>query len=796
MPAARMDPNALRLLQLYPQPTSAGLLNNYTTSPPNSTNSNSMDARVDHQFGQNNSAFLRYSYVFTTQDYPSPFPGVADGGASRPGTGRTESQNGALSWTHIFTPHLVNEARVGYSRIYDKRLQPFANTLGIPAQYGIPGVPQVNENGGLPLFEFGTLSALGANTTLPSDKASDVFQVTENVTRDLDRHQIRSGLEFQHVAFPMLTPPESRGDFVNSGLFTSVVNSTDGSTDRAQFLLIPQISPYGSQFNYLGGADNLSASNYPPAYYPIRNNYGVYAEDSWRATQNLTLNFGLRYDFLGVPAERDGRVGNFVPAQTGDSPDGLTHYYIPQQHLAELPAALTALFTANGVVVTPTNDNSIGRAQGTNFAPRVGFALQPSKNVSVRGGYGVFYQANESHGLSSAPYVNFPFEVQSSYSAGSAVQAIIANPVINTTPEGTVGPLSQGLQNVPLTPSTASVTSLQFEGEPRYPKTAYSQSYNLQTQFQISPNTILFLGYIGDNSRHIQDRIPINTTLRIAPPSTSLPSIAFFPTIATGGQYVSHHGSGNYNSLQFGAERRFSSGLSFTANMTYSKCLGDIRDMLDATIGAVRAPYVPGVGLSADYTLCETDVRRIVHTSGTYELPFGKNRHFLHEGIGAWIAGGWSTNWIFTAQDGQPFSVPCSKKTASGLGCFALRVPGQNLYAGPHNATQFLNPHAFANPPAVGAGTTGTVANLGGPGAQVTGSPYRRLDLSIFRQFASVGESHFEFRAEVFNLTNTPNLGTPGSLNFTSPSTFSIISGTRDNPNDPREMQLSLKCYF
>jgi hypothetical protein len=209
--------------------------------------------------------------------------------------------------------------------------------------------------------------------------------------------------------------------------------------------------------------------------------------------------------------------------------------------------------------------------------------------------------------------------------------------------------------------------------------------------------------------------------------------------------------------------------------------------MLDNGIGGYRAPYVAGYGIGADYALCDIDVRRVLHTSGTYELPFGKNKRFLQSGIGSALAGGWSTNWIFTAQDGQPFSVACTTTTAAGLGCFAVKVPGQDLYAGKHNVTQFLNPNAFANP---------AIGSLGGSPAQVTGPPFRRLDLSVFRRFRLTESRYFEFRAESFNLTNTPNFGQPGSLNFTSPSTFAQISSTRDNPNDPREIQGSLKFYF
>ena len=796
IPAGRMNANAVRLLQLYPAPTSDGLVSNYTSSPNNVTNTNSFDTRIDQQIGQSDSVFARYSFVYNDQRTPGPFPDIADGGASRPGNGYTESQNGAASWTHIITPHLVNEMRSGYSRVFDKRLQPSANVFGIPDQYGIPGIPQIAENGGLPLFEFGGangLSNLGAAGTLPSDKASNVWQFTDNVSIDRGRHQLRVGFEFQRVAFPMATPTASRGDFVHSGIYTSVVSSTDGSTDRAQFLLNPIAATVPNGVSLLGGANSLSATSFPPVYYPIRKYYAGYGQDSWRLGNSLTLNLGVRYEYIGVPAERDGRLGNFVAAVTGDTPDGLSHYYFPRNRLSELSTAFTTALTASNILLTPTDDSAIGLAQKTNVAPRLGFTFQPAQHVSVRGGYGLFYQSNETHGLSISPYINYPFQVTTSFSGGSAVAGIV-NPATGKA-DGTIGPISQGFQNISLSPASVTPGSLAFNGEPRYPKTGYSQAFNLQVQYEVARNTVLSVGFVGENARHLQTSLPTNTTSQIQPATVTLKTISFFPNFATGGTYLSHNGASNYNSLQFGAERRFSHGLAFLANMTYSKCMSNVRDLLDNGVGGVRAPYVAGLGLGADNTLCDIDVRRIVHASGTYELPIGPKHSLLSHGIGAWIAGGWSTNWIFTTQDGQPLSVPCSVTTASGLGCFALKVPGQNPYAGPHNVNQFLNPNAFVNPAAATA-TSGTPANLGGPGGQVSGPPFRRLDLSLFRRFAVHHESYLEFRAEVFNVTNTPNFAQPTSLAFTTPSSFARISATRDNPNDPREIQLSGKFYF
>lgn len=787
IPAGRINGNTVNLLKLYPAPTAAGILNNYTVSPATTTYSDSFDARFDHNFSQRDSAFARYSFIYTTQNIPGPFPGIADGAASRPGSGHTESQNMALSWTHIFTPRLVNEARIGYSRVADRRLQVGGETLGIPAQYGIPGVPQIPSNGGLPLFEFGQLGNLGTAATLPSDKASDVLQVTENVSVDRDHHQLRFGFEYQHIAFPTLTPTYPRGDFATSGIYTSVVNNIDNSTDRAQFVLNATPTTVPNGIAYLAGANTVQASSFSSAYYLLRPYYGTYAQDSWRATQRLTLNAGLRWEFLGVPTERDGRFANLVSATTGDSPDGLSHYYVPQSQIANVPAAFQAQLAKDGIVFTPTAGNTLAYAQKSNFAPRVGFALEATHRMAIRGGYGIFFQANENHGLSISPWINFPFQVTTSFTAGSAVAPL--------STDGSVGPISRGLQNVSLAPATANLGSISMNGEPRNAKTGYSQAYSLQMQYQVTSSTVAFLGYVGSNTRHVQVGINANTVRSILPPSVNTKAASFFPDFATGGTYVARAGASNYNSLQAGVEHRFSNGFSFTANFTYSKCLGTIRDLLDNGIGAYRAPYVPGVGISADYALCDIDARRVVHTSGTYELPFGSSRRFLTSGVASALAGGWSANWIFSAQDGQPLSIACTTTNASGLGCFALKIPGQNPYAGSHNVTQFLNPNAFVNPPAATA-TSASIANLGGPPTQISGPPYRRFDLSVFRRFTAFHESYFEFRAESFNITNTPNFAQPGSLNFTAPSNFARISATRDNPNDPREIQLSLKYYF
>jgi hypothetical protein len=237
--------------------------------------------------------------------------------------------------------------------------------------------------------------------------------------------------------------------------------------------------------------------------------------------------------------------------------------------------------------------------------------------------------------------------------------------------------------------------------------------------------------------------------------------------------------------------------LTLLANFALQKTLTDARDPLENTTGSYRAPYLPNFGIQADTEHADFDVHRIFHFSGTYDLPFGAGRQFgaNAHGVEEVVLGDWSTNLIATAQDGQPFTVPCSVTTAAGSGCNALLVQGQNPYAG-SSVAHFVNAAAFANPAAVTTAGQSDYSPLGGKPTQVSGPPFRRIDISFFKQFHFTERFYSEFRGELFNITNTPNFSNPASLNFSNATSFGQITATRDSPNDPREVQFALKLYW
>lgn len=189
-----------------------------------------------------------------------------------------------------------------------------------------------------------------------------------------------------------------------------------------------------------------------------------------------------------------------------------------------------------------------------------------------------------------------------------------------------------------------------------------------------------------------------------------------------------------------------------------------------------------------------------MHLAGSYDLPFGRGRTFMATANKAEdaVLGGWVVNFIYSYQSGQPFTVTCPVAT-SEFGCFANVVPGQSLYSGPHNYTQWLNPGAFAQPPIAATIGQTDYSPLGGEQEQARGPHFNNLDSSIFKDFAFTESLRIQFRAEAFNTTNTPPFAQPGNLNFTNlKGGFSSITSTKNSNqnNGARTLQLALKLFY
>ena len=478
--------------------------------------------RVDHNFSDRDQFFTRTSYFDDPQFKPGPFGGIADGGGFNQGNQIATSRNVAISETHSFSPTLINEVRGGFSGIHTGRLQPNGNTLGIPNQFGIKDIPQVAANGGLPAFGNGSLGTLGSNAFLVSDEFNSTTQFTENLTKIYKSHAFKGGFEFQHIKFSTLQPPWSRGQFNFDGIYTSVPNQTDVNTARAQLLLLPIPSTLTGGVDFVGGANSVFASNIANTDNG-HNYYGLYFQDDWKVTPKLTLNLGLRWDHFGFVEENFGAQANFVPGTPGAG----AQYLIPTSGKAAVqaknelspqlqtsPTSFLNTLANDKIALVYSNNFALGNVQNTNFSPRVGFAYQVTPKLVARGGYGIFYGGFENRGYSPNLGENYPFQFSFSF-----FQPDSADPIQfkNCQPAAFV---TIGFSCIPLQPTSVNASGLQLRGIQFNYITPYTQGFNLTTQYQLTPETSIELGYVGSMARHLEVFPNSNLASVVLPPGT------------------------------------------------------------------------------------------------------------------------------------------------------------------------------------------------------------------------------------------------------------------------------------
>ncbi len=828
-------------LNLYPTPTNGKLFSNFANSPKLFEHRNSFDTRMDANLNDKNQLFFRFSLVDDPQFIPGIFGGVADGGGFQQGTQTALAQQSALGYTHTFSPTFINEIRAGLNYLHTTRVSPSANDLtNIPGQFGIQGIPQLRENGGLPAFGINGLQTLGSNAFLPSDEVSSTFQVTDTVTKIYGKHTFKMGFEWQHVKFSTLQPPWSRGEFDYNGDYTDVPNSNEGNTGRAGFLLTPIASTVGG-VNFLGGMTDIRASNIAETDNG-KDYYGGFVNDDWKLTPKLTINLGLRYDFFGLVGEHHENQANFVPA-SGSPTHTPLYIILPGPNSSNLssgcPTCFTDLLAKDGITLAITNKygQGLGHSQKTNFAPRVGFAYQVNPKLVVRGGWGMFYNGFENRGYSPNIGENYPFQFQFNFPETSQ-NTPITFPGCATAGPGNVGTFETGFSCTPLNPLLVNANGLGLLGIQFNYITPYSMSGNLTVQYQLTSSMSVQAAYVDTEARHLEVFPGANDVTQILPTQnpdgTNLNPQQFvpFPDFGRGTSLAQTEGNSRYHGLQLKLEKQFANGLNFLGTYTYSKVLSDAHDLLNGgsvsngasgNINGYRAPGVPGFGIQADYGLAPFDIRNVFHFSGGYELPFGKGKRFMGDASGFTekLIGGWSVIWSSTFQGGQPITLSCPTSTTSGTACGAL-FTGQSLRLGLHTdangvLSYFGNPGAFTQPCALGPNSvpipnspSGCVpltgfAALGGI-TQVEGPGFHRADISLFKNIPINERFRVQFRAEFFNIANHPNFNAPnfggngvvaisGSGNYNN-STFGEIGSTRDAPYDPRQIQFALKLYY
>ncbi len=855
LPANRIDPNAVKLLNLYPTPTSSGVSNNFSSSPSLYEHRNAFDVRLDYNPEDKDQIFGRFSYVDDPQFVPGPFGGIADGGGFQQGTQTAKSDQAVLAYTHVFTPSTINVARIGFNHLHTTRTGPSSAVDGIPAQYGIQGIQQGNLNGGLPAIIISGLSNIGSSDYLPSDEISQTLQVVDDFTKVYGKNSFKTGFEYQNVHFNTLQPPFGRGEFSFTGNFAGVPNQGGDLTGRAQLLLTPTAATVPNGVSYVGGSNQVQASTISKTY-DVRSYWAAYFQDDIKVTPGFTLNVGLRWDYFSPIAEANGAQANFVQ---GGPPNGTPSFIVPASGKAPRLFSSTAnnpglagagfldLLAKDGIALVQTDQYGKGvlQTQKSNFAPRFGFAYTATPKLVIRSGIGLFFNAFENAGYGPNIGRNYPFSYSYNFQnngSDSAPFGTGANPYgsCSTAGPGGSATLESGLSCASFSPLAVRAQGIGLSGLQFDFKTPNTISSNLSAQYALTNNMSFTAAYVYTHASHLQAGIGDNRVSQLLPPNTALVrnvsqpdtptnhNYLPFPDFAQNGSYQRTLGASVYNGLQTKLEQRFSHGLSYLVTYTYSKTMTNSGDLLNGgSTNGFRAPYVPGFGTRVDWGLAAFDIRNVFHFSGGYEFPVGKGKQFLGNSgkITNTVLGGWSTQYLVTLQNGQPLSISCPTAVSSGTNCNSFRVQGQDPKLGfkrvPTGNTSNLywlnNPAAFQQPCQYGfngpntalAGCvplTGYQALGGGP-STTYGPPFKRFDLSFFKNFQFNERTSMQFRSEFFNLLNHPNFNAPGfggngvvaignALNFNDTTNFGRVGSTRDAPYDPRQIQFAVKLYY
>ncbi|MGB6745646.1 MAG: hypothetical protein WBE38_18505, partial [Terracidiphilus sp.] len=467
---------------------------------------------------------------------------------------------------------------------------------------------------------------------------------------------------------------------------------------------------------------------------------------------------------------------------------------------------------------------ALGNDQKTNFAPRVGFAYKLRPMLVVRGGFGTAYGALGNLGYGGTLGLNYPFGYTQTIPSPDSNHPLLAGSSnAPATLENTFNNFNfsnpavlQSPTPYTTTPVSCSTLSLstcvggQYIGSDYLGATLNGRQYNYHTPLiqtenltvedQFTSHDALQVGYVGTQGRHLDILGTSNSNSIILPPGTNTQLYIPYPYMARNGTYETTNANTSYNSMQITYQHQMSYGLLVLANYTFSRCTGDQHAPQNSEFNSgYRAQWLAGFGIKGDYGLCDADATDLWHAAATYGLPFGRGKQFGSSMNRAadLIVGGWEINGFYTFQSGQPLTVTCPVATTADFNCAANVVAGQNLYAGPHNYTQWLSPSAFAQPPTATQVGQVDYSPLGGEIQQVRGPHFTNLDSSILKNFKFTESASLQFRAEVFNTTNTPPFVQPQQLNFQAGS-FSNIGATKNSNgnNGARTLQLALKLFY
>jgi len=735
IPTNRLSSIAQNIMSYWPLPNYTGdPVVNHVVTAQSINDSDQFQLKVDHRFSDKDQFFARYSLSFSRNANPGPAKYFGQIFPQRP-------QNGAIGYTHIFSPTWLNEFRLGYNRtVFSSMFEPAPSNLsaemGLRNLGGLPsqawGIPTITIGG----YFTGPLAWMGPLTPNTSFYKSNTFQLVDHMTFIKGRHTIKAGLDLRKGQVYTVNGIQVNGLLTFMGTFYT-------NNSLGDFLMgLPFVGV---------GATGVAVPDWR------QKQWSFFVQDDVRVTSRLTLNYGMRYDYSQPPVDARDNVGLF---ENG-------HLYYLKDVISQLPANLQSQAQVGGI------SRGIVEPDKNNFGPRFGFAYRPFTNdkTVLRGGFGVFY-AGDPGGVSGR--MNF-----------SAQKPPFVNMLMLI---GNALSPSLTLNNYLPDPATASAGTLVFFTDTRHNRDAYIQQWNFGIQQQLPLDAVFEIAYAGQVGHKLWKRHNENQGTP-GPTNTQqarVPYPAFGEIVE-----VNNEANSNYNALQLRFDKRFSKDFSMLAAYTWSKSIDNASGTNDAVETLDR------LHRNLDRGLSDFDMPQRLALSYVYELPFGKGKRFGSDvsGLPGKLASGWQLSGITTFASGTPFSIISGVQTGSYT-MFGNNRPNRlcngNLPAGQRTPQKWYDTSCFISQ------ATGTFGNAGRNIVFADGTNV--WDMSVMKNTTVSERVTIQFRAEFYNAFNHTNFARPtnnGAPTASSPNpAFAVITANRTMSGRSREIQFGLKVIF
>jgi len=734
IPAERIDPIAKRFFNQVPLPTGSGEVQNLVATETLDRARSQFSARVDHRFGVSDQVFVRFSTF--DADEVQPFGTSVLQESLIPGFGRildTTTRNLAVSHTRTFGTRMLNEVRFGWMRVDGGQRSVNAGN-DFASAVGLAGVSDDFRDAGFPqISTSGLYSVMGDPTTFIR-RNNEHFEIYENFMISQGNHQIKIGGYLFHLKFRPENPDSARGSFLYTGQFTG--------NALADFML-------GYPISARAGVGGRGVENGRTTW------LHTYAQDDWQLRDNLTVNFGLRYELNSHMRDVDNGLSTVDLSVPGG------RYVIASDDTGGISPKAQLLLPLIPIPWVPSAEigwsNSLLRPSKARFAPRVGFAWTPARNndIVVRGGYGIFLN-QWAYSVQTAFTRNLPFFFlkQVDVPVEQSVPVLTTRDILTTDMRGTIA---------------SDIMDHNFQVE-------YTQTWSGGIQAELLASTVFEAFYMGSYTVGA-DNATIHNVPEPGPgPLASRRKIQELSGIRA----IRFDGRSIYHAVTVKAARRFRDSLSFDVAYTLSRSRDDASSP-GATVSEANVPQDVRNIFPGENALSSFDRRHQFVGSVSYEPPFLSDSD-------RWIKtvfGNWSVNGIMTLQSGAPFTVNVIEDRAN-IGAGPAQRPDvigdPNLPSGQRSVDRWFNTDAFM---------LQAPFTFGNSGRNVVFAPgFTNVDMSLQKIWLLSGKVRLEFRWEVFNVFNRPNFDVPNRF-FGSPNFGRIFSS-----GSAREMQLGFRLGF